>query len=648
MSARISLFCGASAITLATLMTGTVTAQESSSEPVMLGTIVITATQTERDLRDAPASVSVIDGNDLEKRPVHDLADALQGAPGLTISGVGLGNRGISVRGMDTDHTLVLIDGARFSNSASAVAHSDYELGWIPASAIDRIEVVRGPMSSLYGSEALGGVVNIITRRPTDEWRSTFTLNGASSGNGRGGDQAGLSFHTGGPIVPGVLGLSFWAEHRQREALPSAADPRATSFGEEKASMAGIGLTWTPDDRQRINLSFGAGYESRWGDVVSAGGAYRSQDTIHRNRLVLSHEGEWGWANSRLRLTRTELERKNRRSDGGTPSGPHDLTDTTLDGQLSFAEWGAHQFTLGGEVRKEDLTDRTVNIAGEASQTHYAAFIQDEIRLGERLDLVLGSRFDHHENFGWEISPRAYLLWHASDALTFKAGIGKGFRAPTLKELSPEYAAIAGGGRFTITGNPDLEPETSVTAELGVDYTGQGWRLGGTVFQNDVDNLIEAICITGCAAPRGAIWSYNNVDKVRIRGLELGGDVALHPDLTLRANYTYLDAVDRTDGSQLTGRPRHAATAELEWQATADFTATLRLQHVGEQRTSTGSGRAPSYTMASINGDYAVNTATSIRFGVENLGDKRLADDNAAYTLADPGRRAFLGLTTRF
>ena len=643
MSVRSLFFSGVSLIVL-----GAAASAQQAEGPIILDTVVITATQSERSLRDAPASVSVIGGEDLEKRPVHDLGDALQGTQGVTISSVGGGNRGVSIRGMDTDHTLVLIDGARFSNSASAVAHSDYELGWIPAAAIDRIEVVRGPMSSLYGSEALGGVVNIVTRRPGDEWRSAVTLNGAATPRGRGGDQAGLGFHADGPLVPGVLGLSFWGEHRSREALPSADDPQASSLGEHEASMAGVGLTWTPDDRQRVELGFGAGYESRWRDVVAVSGSYRSDDRIRRNRAVLSYEGEWGWADSRLRLTRSAIERENRRSDGGRPSGPHRLTDTVLDGQLALAPMGAHSLTFGAEIRDERLSDSTVNAAGKASQTHYAAFLQDEIRLAEGLELVLGTRFDRHENFGWEISPRAYVLWHAIDALSFRGGVGKGFRAPTLKELSPEYEAIGGGGRFTIVGNPDLEPETSVTTEIGVDYTGPGWSLGATLFQNDVENLIETTCILGCDLPRGSTRTYGNVSKVRIRGVELGGNVELHPDWMLRGHYTYLDAVDRTNGARLADRPRHAVTGDLEWRASDDFSASLRVQYTGEQATSTGSGRAPGYTMVSVLGDYAVGDRASIRFGVENIGDKRLADDDPAYALTDPGRRAFMGLTARF
>lgn len=132
--------------------------------------------------------MTVVTGEELRERPVRDLASAIEGTPGVQLTGIGLGRRGISIRGMQPDHSLVLVDDMRVSNSASAVAHSDYELGWVPAEAIERIEVVRGPMSSLYGSEALGGVVNIITRRATDEWRGSFSTFGALTEHGLGGN----------------------------------------------------------------------------------------------------------------------------------------------------------------------------------------------------------------------------------------------------------------------------------------------------------------------------------------------------------------------------------------------------------------------------------------------------------------------------
>ncbi|MTL16727.1 TonB-dependent receptor plug domain-containing protein, partial [Nocardia seriolae] len=129
----------------------------------------------------------VVAGETLRQRPVRDLADAVQDVPGVDVTDAGLGRKGISIRGMQSDHTLVLVDGMRINNSASAIAHSDYELGWVPAEAIERVEVVRGPLSSLYGSEALGGVVNVITRKATDRSEGSVSAAGVMTDHGRGG-----------------------------------------------------------------------------------------------------------------------------------------------------------------------------------------------------------------------------------------------------------------------------------------------------------------------------------------------------------------------------------------------------------------------------------------------------------------------------
>ena len=146
-----------------------------------LPTLVVTATTTERSTADAPASVSVVAGDDLRSRPVNDLADAVRNTVGVDLEDLGLGRRGVSIRGMNSEQTLMLVDGQRISASASGIAHSDFELGWVPTEAIERVEIVRGPMSSLYGSEALGGVVNVITRAATDEWQGSLSSNATFS-----------------------------------------------------------------------------------------------------------------------------------------------------------------------------------------------------------------------------------------------------------------------------------------------------------------------------------------------------------------------------------------------------------------------------------------------------------------------------------
>ncbi len=651
-------------VSLATLMAlgGGVQAQESDKEsergshpqPLEVSTlspVVVTATATERDLADAPASVTVIDGETLRRKPMLDLADAVRDTVGVGLESTGLGRRGISIRGMSSEHTLMLIDGQRINTSASAIAHSDYELGWVPAAAIERVEVVRGPMSSLYGSDALGGVVNTVTRAATDVWEGSLSSYALMNDHGLGGNQFKNGFYLGGPLVPGRLGLNAWGELGNRHALQDAGNSALTAQDRRRSATGHLGLTWTPDMRQRIDISVDAGSEEREG--IRGGtrdSVYSSEDDVQRRRYALSHTGIWDWGDSQIRLYRSTLDRENIRSDGDTQSGPNRFTDTVLDGRVAFAVGGAHTLTLGGETRRESLEDPSVNQQGKEGQTHYALFAQDEIRLSEQWELVLGSRFDQHEDFGSQVSPRAYLLFHPSETLTLKAGVGRGFKAPTLKQLSPEYESRAAmGGRGIIRGNPDLQPETNQSFELGVEFNQQAWSASATIFHNDVQNLIETVRQPTCFERGKVCLEYENVAKVRLQGLELVTGVDLSRRWRLNANYTYLDARDRTTGERLADRSRHRANATLEWAATDVLTTRLRAEYTGAQYRSAIESDRPGYTLLHWYVDYDLNKTVSLNAGIENLTDKRLANDDASiYSDADEGRRYFVGLTARF
>ena len=637
-------------------------AQSASPAATVLDPIVITTTSGERFVRDAPASVTVVTGEELRQRPVQDLASAVEGTPGIQLTGLGLGRRGITIRGMQPDHSLILVDGMRISNSASAVQHSDYELGWVPAEAIERVEVVRGPMSSLYGSEALGGVVNIITRDATDAWRGSFSALGTLTEHVRGGNGYDASFYAGGPLVPGVLGLNIWGAFKGRSELSDPANPALSLLSDEKAFTGNAKLTWTPDAQQRIDLSYGAGFEERWRSIAGTippgppppvRPTYRSDDEVWRQRVALSHEGNWDWGSSRVRLYSAILDRENARSDAAAPAGPHRFIDTVGDAQMSFSPIDNHKITLGGEVRHEWLKDPTVNVTGRADQTHYAAFIQDEIAFGERWELVVGGRLDHHEEFGLHVSPRAYLLHHFSDALTFKAGIGTGFKAPTLKQLSPGYRGEGCNRGCIVVGDPGLQPETNLSYELGLEYEKDIWSARAMLFQNDLENLLETY---NTGRVEGLpVYSYRNVNKARIRGVELGGGVELPWDLRLDASYTYIDPVDRTTGRRLLERSQHSVNATLGWSPVEGLTTSLRAQYLsGQDYTVTGAGgvqlrrERSGYTLLSVYADYAFNERASLQFGVENITDVRVDGDAGPNSFVDEGRRYFIGLRATF
>ncbi|GGJ87636.1 TonB-dependent receptor domain-containing protein [Pseudomonas matsuisoli] len=621
--------------------------------PLDLESVVVTATATERAYRDAPASVTVIGRDDLAQRPVQDLEDALRGTPGLQFTGVGMTRRGVSIRGMNADHTLILVDGQRINTAAGAIAHADFDLGWVPVEAIERIEVVRGPMSSLYGSEALGGVVNVITRKATDEWRGSLNANGGVTEGGNGGQTHQLGAYLSGPLVQDRLSLSLTGETRRRQATADDDDPAISEIEGRDVHSGTATLSWTPDTAQRIDLSYGSGKEDRWRNTRSGGRIpveYESQDRIERERFSIAHSGDWTWGTSSLRAYRNTLERRNRYTNGVVPTSPRQtLTDDIVDGSVGVPMGDMHLFTLGGEWRREELEDGGF-VGGDDRAIHRAVFLQDELTFSPDWSLVLGSRFDHHDAYGWQKSPRAYLVHHASERLTFKGGVGRGFKAPTLKQLAPGYAAIGGGGRFTIYGNPDLEPEINTTYEFSADYAGEGWSLNAGVFQNNVRGLIQTVCVSNCGRFGTEVRNYDNVDKARIRGLELGGDLDLPANLNVSLNYTYLDAIDRSNDRRLGDRSRHLANTALKWQPNEAFEAQVRGEYVGSQLSYSGASgyRLPAYSLWHFEASQRLTPNLTLRGGIENLGDERLADRSENYVYAEPGRTYHVGVALSF
>jgi outer membrane receptor for ferrienterochelin and colicins len=614
-------------------------------------TIVVTATATERNLDDAPASISVITREDLHQRPVQDLSDALRGTPGVVLSGVGLTRRGVRIRGMDSEYTLTLIDGRRVNAASDAIAHADFDLGWIPVEAIERIEVVRGPMSSLYGSEALGGVVNVISRRATDAWRSSATWNGGSVAGDLGGNTYQGAFYAGGPLVENQLGLSFYGETRHRGDIADPADERISEQEGRDSHSGNLVLTWTPDQAQRIDFSHLQGKEKRRRNALQAGSApyvYETIDDIERRQTSFTHRGQWRWGESLVRAYRSTLDRENRRSRGA-PTRPQHLLEDIIDGHLSLPLGERHRVTVGGEWRQEQLDDNTVAASGHAETIQRAVFAQDEFELTDAWSLVVGSRADRHEKFGWHHSPRAYSVYHVNDRLLIKGGVGSGFKAPSLKQLSPEYSAVGGGGRFTIYGNPELKPETVTTYELAAGWRQGAWQLEAALFRNDLEDLIQTLCVANCGIRGAEVRNYINVAEARIQGLELAAKTELPAGFALDANYSWLDPEDRSTGLPLVERSRHNATARFGWEGTK-LRAGLRGEYHGTQWQASGTARVklPAYTLWSLDVGYRVTDRVRLRAGIENLADERPTENSVLYAYAETGRYFNVGIDLGF
>ncbi|MDD2664691.1 MAG: TonB-dependent receptor [Dechloromonas sp.] len=614
----------------------------SSAEEKLLHDTVVTATMSEHETRTAPASVTVIPRQEIEERNASDLLDIVRGTPGIALTGRQVGGRKtLALRGLEGKHTLTLIDGRRISPTDDVAGHSDYQYGWLPLSAIERVEIIRGPMSTLYGSEALGGVVNLITRQPKDRWTGSLMASGSQLTDGDGGDAWRGSLFAAGPVGE-RLTLRVNAESSERSPIPLKEDKRYSEIEGRKSESYGIGGTFKLTDAQSIDFQWQGGDETRRYDDVSSGGiAYENRYDIEREQRSIAWKGEFGNWRAQLRAYDSEIDIRNRRTNGVTVARPQNIKDEVVDG-FAAARLGGHMLTVGGEYRVETLRNSGL-IGGEDDATHQALFAQDEVSLTDNLVLTAGVRGDDHERFGFEASPRLFLVWEAMPELVIKGGYGHAFKAPTLKQISPSY--VGAEGPHTFLGNGDIQPESSDSLEIGADWKSGPVNLWATLFHTKVENLITYKLLSVSGSRR--TYQYDNVDKARISGLESGVGWSITPDVKWNTSLTWLDAKDDTTDKELAYRPEVTLASSLNWQLGEGWSARAMVEYFGKQYDNSGV-ELPSYSLWNASVGKKIGKNLSVRAGIDNLTDVRLADKSPDFGYAEIGRNVYLTLRTDF
>lgn len=637
-------------------------ALENETEQRKEDIMVVTASAVEQNLKDAPASISVITAEDIQRRPVQNLKDILKEVPGIQLTNEGDNRQGVSIRGLDSGYTLILVDGKRVSSRNALFRHNDFDLGWIPADAIERIEVVRGPMSSLYGSDALGGVVNIITRKVGRAWHGTLSLDSTIQENRDRGDSYNGNFFVTGPLVDNLLGIKAYGGLSKREKdAQQTSESSATGLTPRIEGMTArngtVEFALTPDENQDVNLTYGFDRQDRESDSLD-------KNRMDRQNYALSHNGRWDFGTTELRFYGDKTDNRN-------PGNASAITsrNNTVDGKVALPLSEFNQMlTFGGEWRNDRLSD-AVNITGgnssKTSANQYALFLEDEWRIFDPLALTAGLRMDDHETYGEHWSPRAYLVYSATDTLTVKGGWATAFKAPSLLQLSPDWQSNSCRGACKVVGSPELKPETSESFEVGLYYAGEeGWLDGVsasvTTYQNNIDDMINISRTSNAAlAPSysnfvGFIdgvpaFRYYNVDKARIRGVETELKVPFDEQWKLTLNYTYTDGRNLSNGGNrpLSELPFHTAHATVDWLATDDWSFYVQADYTGQQRTETSGNPTPGgYTVWNAGAAWQATQALKLRAGVLNVGDKDLNRDDYSYN--EDGRRYFIAADYRF
>lgn len=647
-----------SALTLALLMSQQSLAAETVAEDVKsdksLEHIVVTASGNQTSVAQAPASISLIDLAEITRQPVKDLVDILESLPGVTNRPTSGGRNGIMIRGLDEDYVLRLVNGKRVSSSNGIWRANNFDNTSIPLQFIERVEVIRGPMSALYGSDAVGGVVNVITKKPAQQWQTHLSFETSAMQEGQGGDRDKTALVTSGKLNE-MLGLTFSAEKAKQDAwfyTPISESADHTLIEPRDATKFASTLDWQIQDGQ--SLSFDLSRDKDKVPLASYGYAKYQQD-IDRWTYSLTWRSEWSWGGSELLMNRSDasmMDFNSRYVDLKTTSRDErylrpDEVFTTLRG-TTFVNLANHTLTLGAEYLETEVKDDIqYPVTGGASLNLKSLFLQDQIDLNESLVATVGLRAEDAEIYGSHLSPRAYLVYEVSNGITIKGGVGSAFRAPTIFQASPLFQSISCGGNCFIYGNPELNEETSVNTELSVLVEQDGWNASVTWFRNKVDELMEVgFYPTGHA--RAGNRGYFNIDEATLQGVEVTLWWRFNDMFSIDSNYSYLDARDGAD-VRLDNRPRHKAFIKLDMDLTEQFGLYLSHNYYGAQSDVYLADKVQdSYGVTDLGGRYRFDTGLTFKAGLSNAGSTQPREKDPTSTLYLQGKAIFAAVEYSF
>ncbi len=664
---------------------GTLASPRADSIPVLeLQGVVVSAAGFEQRALYAPASISVVDGASLFQGQVRSLSEAVEALPGVDIDGTDArsnktGNRTISLRGLPSEYTLILIDGRRQNVPGTVAPNAFNDAGSAflpPLAAIERIEVVRGPMSTLYGSDALGGVVNIITRRGADRWHGEASLDGTLQGNRDFGGARAFEGYASGPLGGDRASLTLQARRYDRAptrvAFPGQDESvdRQRTMGQlptrGRVETAGGRLTLSLTETHEVYLGGDAtrqAYANAAGELGQINRSAEPGSTAFPDRLQ-GYDTELGFARDQaflghrahhargqlhtsISVNRTETTGRTipfaaATEESGRRGLPRTLASRTLSVDSRYTAFlGDHTLTVGAEYLDARLTDGIPDATFTSEQV--GLFAENEWRALSRLRLTGGLRYDNHSGFGGQVTPRGYAVFEATPDWTVKGGVARGYRAPALEQLHDGIVGFGNNGRDPLFGNPDLRPETSTNWEAALLYSGlEGGSATLTLFHTDLTNRIERpVAATG--------GETANIGTATLQGAEVALRLLPAEGWTASAEYTFTRSEVTTsevqgirEGDPLFGVPAHMLNARVRWSVTPAFDASLGGQlrssrhrpdsfhepHLGgsAQGAAEALGDFHGYGLLSVGLGWRLNERLQLNASVENLLDKNFVD----------------------
>lgn len=635
----------ATAAMLLTLAAGAAGAQTALPETV------VTATRIPTPPNRIASTIAVITADDIARKQYRTIDEALRSEPSLAIARSGGPGKLTSIfsRGTNSNHTLVLLDGIELndpSNTSGAV-----DLGGIALDDVARIEVLYGSQGTLYGSDAIGAVINIITKEGKGRPVASLELEGGSFG----------TFNQAASVRGGTerLSYAFNVQHLRTTGL-SATTPEFAppGRGNDDDAFDNVTLGTRLGYRAREDLSFSlvARHSRVRNDLDLNVFPVQSDDDSRSRSDQTAVRGEAKLAafdkrtEHRLGVSYTRTDRRDR--DDRDAVNPFDFlrdrnlgTRTKIDLQNDLRFVPGHVFTIGLETEEETIDSSLASDSlfgpfsarADASSRTNAFFAQDQFTIGGALFGTIGVRVDDHERFGAEPTWRIALGYRIEDwGTTVRGSYSTGFKAPSLFQLFG--ASISGFGTFV--GNPNLEPEKSSGYEIGAEQRilDGRVRLGLTWFDSAVENLIVAEATTN-----------RNVGRADLDGIEATVAATLTDRIDARFAYSFVRARDRDSGDDLRRRPRHRGSADLSWRASDAVTVSGELVYVGNRRDIDAATfadiRLPSYALLNVTGAWRVHEAVTLFGRVVNLLDVQYEEPDG---FLQPGIGAFVGVRATY
>ena len=664
-------------LVLLSTITSFVLIQNSFANTALEDVTVTTATKTEKNIDGVSASVIVITQKDIEKISASTLKDVFEKIPSINAQfgrfphPSSASKASVSIRGAGANGTLILIDGKRLSGETEG----PYELNRIPAAMIERIEIVKGSMSTLYGSDAIGGVINIITKK-VDKNSSTLDVKYGQNGHGEAKEK-NVNFTTSGTkedikykLFGSIIDTSSYSKNKSYTQVATnpttgavlVANPQNNISGTNKvtfsddANVKNVGTRIEKNLNDNVSLGFDLNYldENREGTYIgsaafSGGGLIKNtpvNSEDNNRRFDVSSDLKYQINDDLSGQTKVYRSYYKKRNET-TPinfAGPistkfsANVTIDTIESNLTYVLNDSNIITTGLEFREETRDSSAINPVASSSDfitkkvQYKSLFIQDEIALTNSLNATMGARYDKISNADNKATIQAGLVQKLTENTNLRANYAQGYRAPDIAELyvvSPSYKDGKRFGSDVIFGPKtsayELKPEQSQTFEIALSNRMDKLFSEIVLFNTKIDDKIELVSY---GSGNAKYYTSENLDKVDIKGVELNLDYTLNDNADLNFNLTYLDTEDKSTNKELIFTPDLSASLGFNYKILSNVATNLSLRYLGEQYSDTqNTATTDDYTLVDVGVKYDVNKTLTLYTGIDNIFDTKIEEE---------------------